>query len=136
MEKTKEILPVQNGLFNLSSETAGLIVSKCCNCGEMVFPRQNYCPECCTKTMEEKVLNSVGTLKSFTGIYAPTPGYKGEVPYTVGIVEFQEGIRIMGLTTEKTIDHLEAGMDVEIIFDTAFMEDNKEFITFKFKPIF
>ena len=135
MEKMKAILPVQHGLFNLFEERRGLILSKCLDCGEMVFPRQVYCPECCTETMEEFVLNSRGKLKSFTGIYAPTPGYKGEVPYTVGVVEFQEGIRIMGLTTEKTIDHLEAGMEVDIIFDTAFVEDNKEFITYKFKPV-
>lgn len=135
MEKTKEKLPVQLGLFNFFNEPQGLIVSKCLDCGEMVFPRQVYCPECCTETMEDFLLNSRGKLKSFTGIYAPTPGYKGEVPYTVGVVEFQEGIRIMGLTTEKTVEYLEAGMEVDIIFDTAFVEDDIEFITFKFKPV-
>ena len=135
MEKAKEKLPVQPGLFNSSKEPYGLIVSQCSECGEMAFPKQIYCPECCTETMEELILHSRGELKSFTGIYSPTPGYKGEVPYTVGVVEFQEGIRIMGLTTKKTIDHLEAGMEVEIIFDLAYVEEGKEYITFKYKPV-
>lgn len=128
-------VPVKAGLFTWPSEHPQLIVAKCSVCGEMVFPKQAYCPECCTETMEEVTVSSKGKLKSFTGMAAPPPGFKGTVPYTVGIVEFPEGIRILGVTTEKTVAGLTAGMDVEVIIDTAFVEDDKEYVTFKYKPV-
>jgi uncharacterized OB-fold protein len=135
MVNMKGKLPVKSGLFNWPNEPHQLIVSKCVECDEMVFPKQSYCPECCTETMEEELLSTRGTLKSFTGITAPTPGHKGPVPYTVGIVEFSEGIRILGVTTEPTIESLTAGMEVEVIIDTAFTEDEKEYVTYKYKPV-
>ena len=129
LEKTKEKLPVQPGLFNSSKKPYGLIVSKCSDCGEMTFPKQIYCPECCTETMETTTLTSKGKLKSFTEITAPPPGFKGTVPYTVGIVEFPEGIRIIGLTTENTVESLVPNMEVEVIINTAFTDDEKEYVT-------
>ena len=135
MADVHDKLPVKEGLFTWPSEHPHLIVSKCLTCGEMVFPKQDFCPECCTETMEESKLSTNGTLKCFTGINAPPPGFKGNVPYTVGIVEFPEGIRILGITTEKTIDTLRAGMEVEVIVDTVFAEDEKEYVTYKFKPV-
>jgi uncharacterized OB-fold protein len=134
LENSKEKIPVQAGLFNWPNQPHGLIVSKCKACEEMVFPIQDYCPECCTETMVTTIISSKGKLKSYTGITAPPPGFKGIVPYTVGIVEFPEGIRIIGLTTESTVDRLAPGMEVEVIIDTAFVENDKEYVTYKFKP--
>ncbi|WP_066304197.1 Zn-ribbon domain-containing OB-fold protein [Bacillus sp. FJAT-29814] len=128
-------VPVKDGLFQWTSPSPMLVVSGCSACGELVFPKQDYCPECCTDTMEEKTIGSLGKLVCFTGITSPPPGFKGTVPYTVGIVEFPEGIRILGVMTEKNIDRLIPGMDIEIVMDTAFIEDEKEFLTYKFKPI-
>jgi uncharacterized protein len=135
MVNMKDKIPVKSGLFNWPDEPHQLIVSKCKECGHLVFPKQTYCPECCTEKMEEEWLSSRGTLKSFTGITAPTPGYKGTVPYTVGIVEFSDGIRILGVTTEPTIETLTTGMEVEVIIDTAFTEGEKEYVTYKYKPV-
>lgn len=127
--------PVQEGLFTWPSEQPKLIVSKCSQCSEIVFPKQSFCPECCTESMKEERLSVNGILKSFTGITAPPPHFKGEVPYTVGIVEFPEGIKIMGLITEKTVDRLSPGMEMEVIIDTSFFEEEKEYVTYKFRPV-
>jgi uncharacterized protein len=135
MVSNKEKLPIKDGLFTWPTENPQLIIAQCSDCGELVFPKQDYCPECCTETMEETKLSSRGEIKCFTGINAPTPGYKGTVPYTVGIVEFPEGIRILGVTTEKTVESLSPGMKIEVIFETAYVEDGQEYITYKYKPI-
>lgn len=134
MENVKEKIPVQDGLFNWPNQPHGLIVSKCLTCEGLVFPTQDFCPECCTETMETTIICSKGKLKSYTGITAPTPGFKGTVPYTVGIVEFPEGIKIIGLLTERSVDRLVPGMEVKVIIDTAFVENDKEYVTYKFKP--
>jgi uncharacterized OB-fold protein len=131
----KDKVPVKEGLFTWLGASPQIIVSQCSACGEKVFPKQAFCPECCTETMIEVTIESNGILKCFTEITAPPPGYKGTVPYTVGIVEFPEGIRILGVTTEKTIDTLTAGMEMEVIIDTAFVEADKEYVTFKYKPV-
>ena len=128
-------VPVREGLFTWPSEHPKILVSKCSVCGELAFPQQDFCPECCTETMQPAVLSDKGKLISFSGMATAPPGFKGTVPYTVGVVEFPEGIRILGLTTEKTVESLTAGMKVEVIIDTAFVEENKEFVTYKYKPV-
>lgn len=135
MDQTKVKIPVQKGLFTWPAAHPQLIVSKCSQCEEIVFPRQAFCPECCTETMEVVTLGSKGVLKAFTGITAPPPKFKGEVPYTVGIVEFPEGIKILGLTTEKTPESLKPEMKMEVIVEAAFTEEEQEYVTYKFKPL-
>lgn len=131
---TMQRVPVKEGLFHWEEGTCQLLVSACGHCGEVVFPRQSFCPECCTETMLDTAIRSKGVLKSFTEITAPPPGYRGTVPYTAAIVEFPEGIRVLGVTTEPTVKTLRAGMMMELIADTAFIDGDKEYVTYKFRP--
>lgn len=136
MEPTNEKVPVKEGLFTWPSSDPQLIAARCSQCGHHTFPYQQMCPECCDPTMEEAYLNKKGKLFSFTGMHNPPPDFKATVPYTVGILEFPEGIKIIGLTTEKTTERLKVGMEMEVVIETIYREDDKEYVTYKFKPVF
>lgn len=136
MESAKEKIPVQEGLFTWPSDEPRLLGAICTKCGHHVFPYQDMCPDCCDETMEQTELSNKGKLFSFTGIYAPPPDFKGNVlPYTVGILELPEGVKIIGLTTVESVSKLKVGMEMEIIVDTVYEENGVDVLSYKYRPL-
>lgn len=88
---------VRDGLF---SDTA-LLGSRCTNCGNVLFPRVDSCTYCATEHPEPVELSTTGTLWSWTAVTAPPPGYQGEVPFGIGVVELPEGIRVITRLTDS-----------------------------------
>jgi uncharacterized protein len=131
--------PVGEGLFRMPQtveEKPQLIGSKCCDCGEVVFPKKTLCPNCCGNHIEEILISPRGRLYSFTVIHQAGPlGYKGPVPYGVVKVEMPEGLRITGYCTENDAASFRPGMEMEIIVEKLFEENNIEYNGFKFKPV-
>ena len=46
-------------------------------------------------------LSRQGTLWAWTAVTAPPPGYQGEVPFGIGVVELPEGVRVITRLTES-----------------------------------
>ena len=139
MQEKKQRL-VQEGLFTVPSspsEKPHLIGSKCNTCGEVVFPKTNICPNCCKETTEELLLGPRGKLYSFTNVNFPGPGgYKGPIPYGIGKIDLTQGSRVMSLLTEHDPDKIKVGMDMELVVEKLFDdEEGNEVIGFKFKPV-
>ena len=135
----KQIL-VEEGLFIIPSSPSDephLIGSKCNICGEVVFPRQMGCPNCCSEDVEETLLGPKGKLYSFTNVNHPVPeGYKGPIPYGVGLVDLPEGARVEAHLTESDPGKLKVGMDMMLVIDKLFEdEEGNEITGFKFKPL-
>jgi uncharacterized OB-fold protein len=133
-------LLVAEGLFEIPSSPSDephLIGSKCNNCGEVVFPKQMGCPNCCSEDVGEILLGPRATLYSFTNVNYPAPeGYKGPIPYGVGLVDLPEGPRILAHLTESSPEKLIVGMDMMLVIDKLFEdEEGNEIIGFKFKPL-
>jgi len=140
LEGQKRQKLVGEGLFKMpvsSAEKPHLIGSRCLDCGEVVFPRKTLCPNCCSGRVEESLIGPRGKLYSFTVIYQLGPlGYKGPVPYGVAKVEMPEGLRITGYATENDPAKLHIDMDMEMVIEKLFDdEDGTEVIGFKFKPV-
>ncbi|MDT3669903.1 MAG: Zn-ribbon domain-containing OB-fold protein [Aromatoleum sp.] len=119
------------------SQEPHLLGSRCTNCKEVIFPKQRRCANCSSEAIEEIALSPRGKLHSFTNVNYPVPdGYKGPVPYGVGMVELPEGVRVMSHLTESDPNKLFVGMDMALVIDKLFEdEDGTEVIGFKFKPI-
>jgi len=131
---------IEEGLFLIPSSSASdphLIGSKCRNCEEVVFPRQAGCPNCCSENVEEILLGPKGKLYSFTNVNRPVPeGYKGPIPYGVGLVDLPEGVRIVAHLTENDPEKLKVGMDLMLVIDKLFEDpEGHEIVGFKFKPL-
>src|ERR1035441_6837200 len=61
--------------------------------GARHFPRHDTCPYCAAEDPEPVELSRRGTLWAWSAVTAAPPGYAGETPYGVGVVELPEGIR-------------------------------------------
>ena len=62
---------------------------RCKQCHEYTVPPQKVCSGCLGEDMEVVELSRNGEIRSFTVIYTPAEGF--EPPYTVALVELEEG---------------------------------------------
>jgi uncharacterized OB-fold protein len=84
----------------VDGEPTDLVVQRCADCAAVLFPATaERCRNCWSTRLEEGTVPGVGTLYTFTVVHRSYPGL--EVPFTVGVVEIAEGLR---LTTRVVAD--------------------------------
>lgn len=71
------------------------LVSKCDACGHLSFPPKRACPRCTSVVMRWREITGRGRLYSLTRVHAGPSRFAGEMPYTVGIVDLDEGVRLV-----------------------------------------
>jgi uncharacterized OB-fold protein len=126
---------VRSGLFT-DGPAPALLGSRCDACGAHHFPRHDTCPYCSAEDPEPTELSNHGTLWSWTAVTAAPPGYLGEVPYGVGVVELPEGIRVITRLTESDPASLTAGQPMALrIVTLAVGDDEVATTTFAFAPV-
>ena len=135
----KQTVVIQEGFWSKFGKTPRLIGSKCSNCGEIYFPKneKNWCTHCQNATLEDVELSNKGKIATFSVVMQQPGGgfYRGPVPYAYGCVDLPEGVRIKTLFTDD-FDHLSVGGEVELIIDKLHEDEyGNDVLTFKFKPI-
>ncbi len=69
-----------------------LLIQRCEDCGRAVFYPREICPHCWSSRLVWADASGRGRLKSFSTIHKPGhPGWQPAAPYTVGLVELEEG---------------------------------------------
>ena len=131
---------IAEGLFTWPSDDPQLIGSKCPDCGEVTFPAQADCPACSCAACDEIKLSRRGTLWTWTIQNFPPPHpYIGDprefVPFGVGYIELDEGLRVESRLTENDAERLRIGMEMQLTIE-SFGKDNdgNERVTFAFQP--
>ena len=71
------------------------LTTSCSSCGSMTFPPKQHCPDCWSAGMEWTGLSGNGILYARTTIHAAATQFHGEVPFSVGIVDLEEGVRLV-----------------------------------------
>jgi len=93
-----------------------LIGTQCANCGEYYFPPREICPNCRRDTvMEDYKFEGTGTVVTYTEIHNATEDFKRQTPYTLAIIQLDEGPRLTGQVVADP-DDVEIGMKVKPIF--------------------
>jgi uncharacterized OB-fold protein len=126
---------VRAGLFT-DADSPALLGSRCTSCGAHHFPRHDTCPYCAREDPEPVELSGQGTLWAWTAVTAPPPGYLGETPYGMGVVELPEGIAVITRLTESDPDALVAGQPMALrIVPLHTDADGNPVVTFAFAPV-
>lgn len=87
-----------------------LLGLKCKDCGTITTPPKMVCRKCTSLNMEIVELTGNGKIQTFTTAYVASEGRQDEVPYTIVLVELDEGPWIMGNLTD--IDPSQVGMEL------------------------
>jgi uncharacterized OB-fold protein len=93
-----------------------LMASRCKKCGKTSFPPRADCGECLSGEFEYTEVTGKARLLTFTEIVAAPTGFEEVAPYTVGVVDLEEGGRLlawMGDSISK--DETQIGMDLQVV---------------------
>lgn len=139
-QTAKKQVPIREGLFEALEDGPHLIGSRCRECGEVTFPANAFCPQCCTETTANVPLSRRGTLYSFTvQRFKPPPPYRAPepfVPYGVGMIELPEGLRVTAVLEEGDPSRLRVGIEMELVLASFFEDDEgNEVLGYKFRTI-
>ncbi len=94
-----------------------LIASHCTQCDGMHYPPREICPDCRRASighMERKPLSGSGKVLESTKVHKPAPGYEGQVPYIIALIQTDEGPVLTGQVVEVT--EAPAGTKVRAVF--------------------
>lgn len=136
---SKEQVVIKDDLFIISDPSNGkprLLGSHCPYCGEVSFPRREFCRKCLESHQDNVVLGPWGRLHSSTVVRQRPPGYIGKVPYVLGRVDLPEGERILALISDCEEIDLKIGMKMELIIGTLGEDESgNEVLTYMFKRV-
>ncbi len=132
---------VIEGMFRIASggdeREARLVGGRCASCGRPDFPRPQVCAYCRSDDVEEAELGATGgTVWAWTSIGVAPPGYEGPVPYGFGVVELDEGIRVITRLTEADPARLSFGDRMRCVVDRIGIDDQgHETLAWAFEPV-
>ncbi len=93
-----------------------LMGTKCRSCGAFSFPPRADCEACMSGDFEFVELSGRSTLQTFTKIVAAPTGFEDVVPYTVGVVDLEEGGRALAWFGDTIAEEeIEIGMELQVV---------------------
>lgn len=92
-----------------------LRVQRCGDCAAYVFIPQVQCTSCYSLKLSWVEASGRGTIYSYTTVHRPQR-LEFEVPYTVAIVELEEGWHMLSNVIGCAHEDIEVGMAVEVTY--------------------
>jgi uncharacterized OB-fold protein len=93
----------------------GKIKGTVCNkCGTFHFPPRGDCVQCPSTEIEWKEISGKCELVTFTTIHSAPTGFEEDKPYTLAMVDLEEGGRAFGWTEDLSEEDLSIGMALKL----------------------
>ncbi|HYZ92197.1 MAG TPA: Zn-ribbon domain-containing OB-fold protein [Actinomycetota bacterium] len=107
-----------------------LLIQRCSSCGTLRHPPGPGCASCGSLDWDTVVASGRGTVHSFAvHHYPPVPGF--EYPLTIGLIDLEEGTRLISNIVGIDPSAIEIGMEVRVEFE-SFGDD---LVLPQFRPI-
>jgi hypothetical protein len=94
-----------------------LIAGKCRKCGKVHLPPRPLCDRCLSKDFEWASLPTSGKLLAYTIIHVAPIQFQASVPYIIGIIGFNDGLKITGMIKHASPDQIKIGMSLSMAFE-------------------
>lgn len=82
---------------------------KCSKCGKILFPARIICPDCKSREFTKYKLSGKGKLFTHTIIRTAPEGFGDLAPYAVGIIELDDGTKVLAQITDCNPEELKTG---------------------------
>jgi hypothetical protein len=92
-------------------------LQRCDDCQHTYFPPRPFCPACASHTVSVFAASGRATLASYVINYRPHPAWNE--PYSIAIVELEEGPRMMSnvVGCPQTPEALQLDMPLQVTFE-------------------
>ena len=97
-----------------------LCIQRCTDCGKPYFYPRPVCPACGSRNVEWFTASGRATLYSYVINHRAAPGFAGDVPYAIAVVQLEEGPRMMSniVGLPATPEALVLDMPLQVTFET------------------
>lgn len=92
---TKPVYDEESKPFWEGLQNKELLIQQCGACGKNIFYPRSICPHCFSEEIQWRQSSGNGRIYSYTVVHQAFGPYKKYVPYVVGIVELDEGVRMV-----------------------------------------
>jgi uncharacterized protein len=91
---------------------------QCGSCQRSVFPARRYCPFCASEDLQWHESAGRGRLYTYSVVeLGALPAFQDQVPYTIAVVELDEGFRMTSRLEDAEPDAVTCDARVEVSFD-------------------
>ena len=101
-----------------------LMGAKCNRCGRILVPPRPVCPNCLSEDLSWLQLKNRGKLLTYTVIHVAPKSFQHMVPYALGIVELEPGVRLPGVIQGVKHEEIKVGMELEVDFNVETASEN------------
>lgn len=91
------------------------MLQHCNDCQKFIFYPRIICPHCYSENISWKETNGQGKIESYTVVHRAMPPFKDEVPYVVGIIQLNEGVKMMSRIINKS-EEVAIGKNVSVVY--------------------
>ena len=111
-----EITPVSKPFYQAAREHK-LMIQRCSDCKKNIFYPKMICPFCLSTNLEWFESRGKGKLYSFTVVDLGAPeAFQEALPYVIGVIDLEEGVRMLSWLVDCKHDDVKCDMDVEVTF--------------------
>ncbi len=104
-----------NERYWASAKERALELPKCAKCGEVFYPLTNRCRNCLSDALEWFRVSGKAKLVTWNIMHQVyDPAFKDLVPYVVGVVELEEGARMISNIIQAPHGDLAIGMNLAL----------------------
>jgi len=133
----EEVAPTAMSVLGREGKSiTALVGSKCTACGTPQYPKQRVCvnPDCgAVDQLEEyRFSDKVGIIAAFTG---DNLAFSWDPPQIYGLVDFEEGGRILLDLTDCTLESLTVGMKVAMSFRRKYADPQRGYYGYFWKAV-
>jgi uncharacterized OB-fold protein len=98
------------------TEAGEFLLQKCSDCGKFAGYPKVFCPHCYSDSLEWVQSTGRGTIYTFSTVLANPPStFIDELPYTIVLVDLEEGVRFLSGLTDVSHEEIRVGMRVELV---------------------
>ena len=110
-----------------------LHILRCQDCQTYIHYPKPICWNCHSDNLKPERVSGRGTVYTYSVVRQnPMPPFRERVPYAVGIVELEEGPRMMSALVEARPEDIRIGLPVEVVFEREGGDDGM--VVPRFRP--
>jgi uncharacterized protein len=122
--------------WRLKKQRYSLVGEVCPHCEVKIFPPRDICPDCGEDARTLYQFSGKGEVYSFTRVNQAPAGHEANAPYTVAVIQLEEGPLVTAQLTDVGENEVSIGLPVEMVTRKLRADGDQGMLVYgyKFRP--